>query len=248
MRAFVILFVALIAGVTGNFLFDAPIVAGMAVSAAGSILLPSFGVALTVFTAPGGIAAPFSFNMTYIPQFLQFNNVVPLTSLKVETAEDGVLFDLAAAGITAVNGFLTVGTLPANDVVLRLANGEIQGKNVTVSGVTSAAGAIAFNASSDAKGTAAFTYRNAAILALNPTEFKDFTAIFLPTMAAGDTCEIAYDNGHKQTYNAAELAANSAIFQEASGIIVPNINANVHRVKFECVAARTAYVMSILRR
>jgi len=136
---------------------------------------------MLIFTAPGGVATPFSFNMTYLPEFLHYNPAAaPLTSLRVETQEDGVLDDWTAAGIAAQNAFMFVGAVTANDVILRLADGELRPKNVTISGVTSAAGAINFYVASDNKGTAAFKSSNAAILALNPTTFEKFTALFIP--------------------------------------------------------------------
>lgn len=199
-----------------------------------------------VFTAPGGIAAPFAFNMTYLPQFLTFNNVVPLTSLRIETQEDGVLHDWVALSIAAVNGWMVPGAQTANIVTLRPANGHIVGKNVTISGVTSAAGAIGFYAASDRIGTVMNKTTNAQILALNPTTFENFTAIFVPTMAAvTDTCEVLYANGHRQTYNINDLTALTPLFQEVPSIQLNNINAYIHRAIFTCAAATPAYVMSI---
>jgi hypothetical protein len=199
-----------------------------------------------IFTAPGGIGTPFAFNMTSLSQFLTFNNIVPLTSLKIETQEDGVLHTWSTLSIAAINGWMVPGTQPTNIVTLRPANGYIAGKNVTISGVTSAAGAVGFYTCSDRLGTVMNKTNTAQILALNPTTFENFTAIFVPTMAAGtDTCEVTYANGHRQTYNVNELLALSALFQEAPAVQVNNINAYIHRATFTCVAATPAYVTSI---
>jgi hypothetical protein len=243
-------FMAISAGVTGNMLFDLnPVIVG-GLSALASVAVPAIAPGLTyltVFTAPGGIGVAFQFPMTYIPQWLIWNNVVPLTSLRVETQEDGVICDLNAAAIAAVTGFMQVGALPANVVIIPLANGEIKSRNVTVSGVTSAAGAVAFNASSDTKGDAIFKWSNAAILALNPTEFKDFTAIFTPTMAAGDTCQVTYADGHTQIFNIAELAALAAKYQDVPGIILNNANAYIHRAVYQTALATPAYMLTVKR-
>ena len=198
------------------------------------------------FTAPGGIATPFAWNLPFLPQFITFNNVVPLTSLRVETQEDGVLHDWNALAIAAVNGYMCVGAQAANIVTLRLANGHIANKNVTISGVTSAAGAIGFFVCSDQIGTIMYKTTNAQILALNPTTFENFTAIFAPTFAAvTDTCEVLYSKGHRQTYNLNDLTAMTPLFQEVPSIMLNNINAYIHRAIFTCAAATAAYVMSV---
>jgi hypothetical protein len=199
-----------------------------------------------IFTAPGGIATPFTFNMNYLPQFLTFNNVVPLTSLRVSTQEDGVLHDWIAASLAVVNGYMVPGAQAANIVVLRIANGQLNPRNVTISGVTSAAGAIGFYEASDQKGTYPFQTKTAQILALNPTTFMDFTAIWVPAMAAvTDYAEIVYNSGLKQTYNINDLAALSSYYQEVPQIMVNNVNSYIASVKFTCAAATPAYVMNI---
>ena len=201
---------------------------------------------MLIFTAPGGVATPFTFNMNYLPQFITWNNVVALTSLRVETQEDGVLHDWTAAGMVAMNGYMVNGAQTANVIQLRIANGHIKNKNVTISGVTSAAGAIGFYVYSDCIGTKPFKSNNAAILALNPTTFTNFTAVWAPTMAAvTDRCEVVYNNGHQQIYNINDLLAASSLFQEVPAIMVNNINAYINKATFTCVAATPAYVLSV---
>lgn len=223
-----------------------PIIPGVASFVASFIPLPAGSVYALLFTAPGGIATPFAQPLKGLPQFLTFNNVVPLTSLRVETQEDGVIHDLVALSIAAVNGFMVLGAQAANVVTLRLANGFMPNKNITISGVTSAAGAIGFYGASDCFGTAAFKTTNAQILAAEPTTFTDFTAVFVPAMAAvTDTCQIVYRNGHTQLYNINDLAALSSIYQEVPGIMVNNMNANIISATFVCAAAHPAYVLKI---
>lgn len=202
---------------------------------------------MLIFTAPGGVATPFAFNMTFLPQFLTYNHLInPLTSLRVETQEDGVLHDWNAAAIAAINGYMLPGVLPATNVLLRLANGNIANKNVTISGVTAAAVAVPFFVASDCVGTQMYKTTNAAIIGLNPTTFENFTAIWVPTMAAGtDTCEVLYSSGHRQTYNINDLTNLTSLFQQLPVIMLNNINAYIHRAIFTCVAATPAYVMSV---
>jgi hypothetical protein len=202
---------------------------------------------MLIFTAPGGVATPFSFNMTYLPEFLHYNPAAnPLTSLRVETQEDGVLHDWTAAGIAAMNGFMYVGTPTANDVILRLGDGELRPKNVTISGVTAAAGAINFYVHSDNKGLAAYKSSNAAILALNPTTFEKFTALFIPAMATlTDYAEITYDDGHQQRWEMQDLRIQSTKFQQVPTICINNVDGRIKKAVVRCAAATPAYILSV---
>lgn len=247
------IFFALILAFTGSMIvgsFFGPIAAALAVI--GFLLLPYVvklpaGVSyLTVGTAPGGVGTPFAFNMTYLPQFLIFDNTVPLTSLRIETAEDGVLHDWTAAGLVAMSNFMVVGAITANQLIMRIADGHIAGKNVTVTGITSAAGAIAFRANSERRGRLAFISKNAQILANQPTEFSDFTALWVPTMAAGtDRADIEYSTGHVQTYEMQELRELSIGFQQTPAVCVNNTPAYMRKATFVCTAQRAAYILSV---
>lgn len=202
---------------------------------------------LLIFTAPGGIGTPFTFNMTYLPEFLSYNHGGnQLTSLRVETQEDGVLHDWTTAGLNAMNGFMKPGTQTANDVNLRLADGELRGKNVTISGVTSAVGAINIYVCSDNIGLTAFKSSNANILALNPTTFEKFTALFVPTMAtATDYAEISFTDGHVQRFEMEDLRRLSSAYQQVEGIIINNVNGYIKKAVVRCAAATPAYIMSV---
>jgi len=201
---------------------------------------------MIVFTAPGGVATPFTFNMTYLPEFLSWNDGGnPLTSLRVETQEDGVLHDWTAAGIAAMNGFMKVGAQAANEVMVMLADGEIRPKNVTVSGVTSAAGAINFCVSSDNTGIVPFKSSNAAILAANPTVFENFFALFVPAaVTATDRFEVTFKDGHKQNFDILDLQRLSSKYQQVQGTIVNNISGYIKKVEVTCAAAHPAYILS----
>lgn len=202
---------------------------------------------MLIFTAPGGAATPFSFNMTYLPEFLHYNPAAnPLTSLRVETQEDGVLHDWTAAGIAAMNGFMYVGTPTANDVILRLGDGELRPKNVTISGVTSAAGAVNFYVHSDNKGLAAYKSSNAAILALNPTTFEKFTALFIPAMATlTDYAEVTYDDGHQQRWEMQDIRIQSTRFQQNPTVVINNVDGRIKKAIVRCAAATPAYILAV---
>ena len=216
------------------------------VSIAGTVD-PIYAGGLLIYTAAGGAAVPFSFNMTYLPEYLSYNPAGnPLTSLRVETQEDGVLHDWNAAAIVAMNNFMKVGTVTANDVNLRLTDGELRPKNVTISGVTSAAGAVNFYVVSDSKGTVPFKSSNAAILALNPTRFEKFTALFIPAMATlTDYAEIEYDDMHKQRWEMEDIRRISSTFQQVEVICINNVNGNIKAATIRCAALTPAYILSV---
>lgn len=248
-RVLTVLIVSIFAGFTISTAFDIKPLLPMAVSFVCSFIplpMPAGSLYALIFTAPGGIATPFAFNFKGLPQFLTFNNVVPLTSLRIETQEDGVLHDWVAASIAVINGYMIPGAQAANVVTLRLANGFLKDKSVTLSGVTSAAGAIGFYIASDCIGSAPFMTKNAAIQAANPTSFDDFLAVWVPTMAAvTDRCEVEYSKGHRETYNINDLAALSSLYQEVPQIMLNNVNSYIHKATFTCAALSAAYVMSV---
>jgi hypothetical protein len=145
-----------------------------------------------------------------------------------------------------MTGFMKVGAVTANDINLRLADGEIRPKNVTVSGVTSAAGAIGIYVASDNQGVVAFKSSNAAILALNPTMFEKFTALFIPTLATlTDYAEITYQDGHVQRWELEDIRRATSAFQQVEGVIINNVNGYIKKAVVRCAAATPCYIMSV---
>jgi HJR/Mrr/RecB family endonuclease len=145
-----------------------------------------------------------------------------------------------------MNNFMKVGTVTANDVNLRITDGELRPKNVTVSGVTSAAGTVGFYVVSDNKGTVPFKSSNAAILALNPTRFEKFTALFIPAMATlTDYAEIEYDDGHKQRWEMEDIRRMSSVFQQVETVVINNVNGYIKSATIRCAALTPAYVLSV---
>lgn len=211
------------------------------------ILNPGVISGMLIFTAPGGVGTPFTFNMTYLPEFLSYNHGGnQLTSLRISTQEDGVLHDWNTAALNAMNGFMKVGTMTANDCLMRVADGELKNKNVTISGVTSAVGAISFFVCSDNKGLVPFKSSNAQILALNPTIFEKFTALFIPAMAtATDYAEVTFDDGHVQRFEMEDLRRLSSQYQQVEGVILNNVNGYIKRASIRCAAATPAYILSV---
>lgn len=243
-----VLLVSIISGITvGSVLDVSPVIPG-AISFIGSyVALPQGSAYTLLFTAPGGVATPFANNFKGLPQYLTWNDVVPLTSLKISTQRDGVLHDWVAASIAVFNGYHMVGAQAANIVLLRVANGFLGEENVTISGVTSAAGAIGFYGYSEGPGTFKYKSKTINCLAGEATKIENFTAIFIPAMAAvTDTALIEYRNGHRQEFLINDLSAHSSFIQEVPQIMVNNSKQNIKSVTFTCVAATPAYVLCIV--
>ena len=213
-------------------------------------LFPTGSLPLMVFTAPGGAGTPFTFNLPYLPQFLTYNHAAnPLTSLKVSTKQFGVMHDYNAAMIAAMNAYMLNGALPATNVLLRIATGNIPSQDCTISGVTAAAGAINIFANSDNQSKIAkpFIAKQSAILALTPTRFSKFTALFIPALAAAtDRVEIEYISGYKEILENQELTALSSIYQNVAGVIVNNVNSYMKEVTVVTAAATPCYILSVM--
>lgn len=201
---------------------------------------------MLLYTSPA-VAATYQFNLTFLPEFFGWNDAgQPVTLFRVETQEDGVLHDYNAAGVAAANGFMMPGAQAANQVCLRVADGHIEKKNTTVTVTIAAAAAIAFFGSSDNVGAIPYYWKNAAVLALNPTEFMDFTALFIPALvAATSRVEVEFADGHRQTFAVLDLLYLSSFYQEVPGVIVNNIQSYIHKATVVSVAAVAAYTLSV---
>jgi hypothetical protein len=201
---------------------------------------------MLLYTSPA-VAATYQFNLTFLPEFFTWNDAgAPITLFRVETQEDGVLHDYNAAGIAAANGYMMPGAQAANQVTLRICDGHIDKRNVTVTLTIAAAAAIAFFGSSDNVGSIPYVWKNAAVLALNPTEFSKFTALFIPALvAATSRVEVEFADGHRQTFAVADLLSLSAMYQEVPGVIVNNIQSYIHKATVVSVAAVAAYTLSV---
>jgi hypothetical protein len=242
-----LILVSILSGVTFGAVLDVnPLIPGI-ISFVGSFIpMPAGSMYILIFTSPA-VAATYQFNMTYLPEFFTWNDAAaPITLFRVETVEDGVISDYNAAGIGAASGFMMVGAEAANQHTLRIADGHITGKNVTITLTTAAAAAIAFFCHSDNIGSLPYYWKNAAILPLNPTEFSKFTALFIPALvAATSRIEVDFTDTHRQTFAVADLISMSTLYQQVPGVILNNIQSYIHKATVVSVAAVAAYTLSV---
>lgn len=208
---------------------------------------PQNVLSILAFAAPGGVGTPFMANLPYLPQIIHWNDAAnPITALRVQAEKEGVLHDLNAAGIAAMRGFMQCGAIAANDQNLNLASGHLI-RNVTISGTTAAVGVINFYTHSDNKQTDSrpvvpMRSQMDTVIALSPTIFQNFCALFIPTMATlTDYADIEYFDGHVQRWEIQDIICESARFQETPGIVINNFEANIHRVSIRCAANTPVY-------
>jgi len=225
-----------------------PLIPGVASFVCSFIPMPAGSLYSLIFTTPAAIGI-YAFNLNYIPQFLIYDAAAaPLTNLRVQEQNDGVLCDLPAAGILQVRNYMRYGLVASTVTKIRLANGHIPNKNVTVTITQPGAVAIPFCACSDTPGNVAFKYTVAALLAGQPTPFKDFTALFLPALAAGDNVLVKFSNGHSQLFDPIELLELTALYQNnqlATGFELNNLTAYIKEAVVTEVIAGAAYVMAL---
>jgi hypothetical protein len=248
-----ILIVSILSGITFGHILDInPVIPGITsfVGSVASMYIPLQAGCLyeLYFTTPAA-AGTYPFNVNYMPEFIIYDAAAaPLTNLRVSEQNAGVLVDLPLAAIAQVRTLGRFGLTASTVTRIRLANGHIKDKNVTITLTQPGAVAIPVHLSSDCPGNACFKYTIAALLAGQPLAFTDFTALFLPGLAAGDFVRVEFTNGHIQTFAAVELLEFTSMYQSqqlATGFILNNINCYIHRATVTEAIAGVAYVMQI---
>jgi hypothetical protein len=244
-----ILIVSIISGVTfGHILNITPIIPGAISFVASFIPLPAASMYDLVFTSPAA-AGTYTFSLNYIPQFFIYDAAAaPLTNLQVSEQNDGVILDLPLAGITDIRHYMRFGLVASTVTRFRLANGLIKNKNVRVTLIQPGAVAIPCYTCSDCPGNTAFKYGVVALTAGTPTLFSDFTALFLPGLAAADSVLVKFANGHSQLFNRVELLELTSLYQNnqlATGFILNNINSYIKSAVVTQAAAGNSYVMKV---
>jgi hypothetical protein len=80
------------------------------------------------------------------------------------------------------------------------------------------------------------------VIALTPTTFQNFMALFIPTMATlTDYADVEFSDGHVQRMEIEDLIAMSTNYQDIGGIIINNITSYIHRVTLRCAANTPVY-------
>jgi hypothetical protein len=228
------MFLLLMAGILGGLLMIHEIGQG---AAAG----------LTMAYLWGSVAASVSgsFNITYVPQYIGFSISSAPTSFQINVQGDGVIFNLDAAGVTAMRNIRNVAT-QTNMYIFQLANGLINGKNGTVTITNAAAAQLNIYAWSKEQGNFYMTYLTQQALAASGVNFRKFAYAAFPSAAAADLFTLTYNDGSNQVSQRDDL--NFALQYTQNDVTskynIDNIApASLDTVSFNPVAAQNVYIM-----
>lgn len=198
-----------------------------------------------LFQAAGGVGVTTSYTMTYVPQYLIFNDGgnIP-TGIKVTVLGDGIIHDTAAAQLPLIRAIRLYGNI-ANQYMIPLANGIIKGKNTTIDFTTSAVGAIDVYGVSFEEGDAYVTTLQQTVLANSGAEFRKWAYLCIPAMGATDYVNIEFEDGTVQRFEQEEIPTIAGNYQNlvAAQYIIDNIDARIRMLQLIPAANRTLGVM-----
>lgn len=200
---------------------------------------------ILLFTAAGGVGVTTSYTMTYVPQYLIYDDGgnVP-TSIRCTVLGDGVICDIVAAQIPMIDHIRALGVV-ANHSVIPLSDGLIKNKNMTIDFTTSAVGAINIYGSSFEEGDAYMMTLQATVLANSGQEFTKFAYLAIPGMGANDYVNIEFEDGTVQRFDQPEFDVICGFTQNftAGQFIVDNIDGRIRKLQLIPAANRTVAVL-----
>lgn len=194
-----------------------------------------------------GIGTATTINLTYVPQYLYWANATTLQALRVIIEGDGTIVDLDTAGINALKCVMMPGR-QTNGFYMPLSNGFIPAKNVAIiatNGVAAAIDLYGFSIDKPANRYIQSVMQN--VLANSGISVSNFITLALPNaVTATDIINVEYANGLVQRYDAVDLLAQNAFYQNdiTNSISVNNFRQNVRRVDFTPALAQNVYKMS----
>jgi len=180
--------------------------------------------------------------LNYLPQYLYYIAGTQLTGIKVTVAGDGVLLDLNAAGLNAINGIRRKGAT-ANDNLIPLADGFVPNKVTELSFTNSAAQTPAVYGYSMKKGLAYIVTRRQTVLASSGQKIENFAYLGFSTIAAGDELNVTFRDGHIQKFLAAEILSWLSLNQNGVGsYAIDNLEGMIRWVHWIPAADAVAYI------
>ncbi|HEU5291679.1 MAG TPA: hypothetical protein VFU05_13610 [Cyclobacteriaceae bacterium] len=203
--------------------------------------------ALVTLTTGAGVLT--SANLSFLPERIEYVAATQLTGVKVTVQGDGVVFDSDANGLTHIGVNRVIGQL-TNSYVLTLADGVFKNKNVLFEFTNSAAQTPIVYYDSDSSAPIGqlplFLQMMKVPLLVGGNDFTDFATLSLPSLAAGDSITVLYQDGTVQAnMNRQDLQyrlgytqniVNTPIYQ------IDNYNKMIKSVTVNCLAAQTGYM------
>jgi hypothetical protein len=202
---------------------------------------------------PVATGATTTFNLSYIPQYIDITNIATVTRLRVTSLGSGVVLDLDAAGLAALRN-TRFQSLVATTVLNRffLANGIVKGVNCVVevtNGVTATV-CLASSQSDSGKATLYFQGVPQKVFANTGVTFRKFGILALPSMVAGDYVQIEFNDGLNVKWDVTELRGWMAQYQALDGNVndlkIDNLDSIISSVTVYCAADQLAYVQKYL--
>lgn len=194
--------------------------------------------------AAAGVGTATTIDLTYMPQVLYWANATTPQALRVIVEGDGTILDLDTAGLNALKCVSQPGRA-ANGFYISLANGFVPSKNTQIiftNGVAAAIDLYGYSLMKPATKYVQSVQQN--VLANSGIVVSNFMVLALPNaVTATDIINVEYVNGHVQRYDAVDLAAMNAVYQNdlTNAILVNNLRQNVRRVDFTPALAQNVY-------
>jgi len=188
---------------------------------------------MKIGTTGAVISTAYTFNLTFVPQYLFFATATAPSNLRVSVFGDGVITDLDAAGVLFVQGLRLNGRV-TNGYMIPLADGLIKGKNCEIVYTTGAATAVDLYGISLQNGENYVQCIRQTVLANSGSTITKFAALGLGNSATADIINITFSDGLNQKVQFEELKATLSIYcNDVNNMIgIDNIDAQIQSVQF----------------
>ena len=180
--------------------------------------------------------------LTFLPQSLLMVGGT-VSGLKVTVYGDGVICDLDADGVNALNGLRKVALLNGSKTIA-MADGLVKGKNVEIV-ITESGGTedVEVYGEASGEGQAYVQSIRQAIFANSGNDFERFAFLAIPTGGESDVINVTMVDGLVHQVTTTELE-NMILENQVNPVIgVDNFDALVDKVSIIPGADRTAYVV-----
>lgn len=201
---------------------------------------------MQIGTLTTGVGVVTTITLNYLPAYIYYIAATQLTGFKCNVAGDGVVLDLDATGLTAMNGIRRYGAT-ANDNLISLADGFVPNKVTELSFTNSAAQTPAVYGFSMKKGLAYVVTRRQTVLASSGQKFENFAYIGFSTIGATDEMTVEFRDGHTQKFVAAEVLAWLSLLQnDVAAYAIDNLEGMIRYIHWIPTANAVAYVMKFV--
>lgn len=201
---------------------------------------------MNIGTLTTGAGVVTTINLNYLPAYIYYVAATQLTGIKVTVAGDGVILDLDAGGLSAIEHIRRIGST-ANDALIPLADGLVPNKVVELVFTNSAAQTPVVSAMSMKKGLAYIVTRRQTVLAASGVKFENFAYIGFSTIGATDELNVEFRDGHLQKFVAADVLAWLSLTQNGVGnYAIDNLEGMIKYIHWIPTANAVAYVMKFV--